>query len=49
VVSNGWFTHCNGKSFEAARSNQSAGKNALVTFAYRIMLNMNALRGREHE
>jgi hypothetical protein len=39
----------NGKSLDAARSNEAAGENAVATFACRIMLNMNGLRGREHE
>jgi hypothetical protein len=44
-----WLVDWNGKSFDAARSNEAAGKNAVATFAYEIMLNMNGLRGSEHE
>jgi hypothetical protein len=44
-----WFVYWNGKSFDAARSNEVPAENALVTFAYRITLNMNGLRGNEHE
>jgi hypothetical protein len=44
-----WFVYWNGKSFDAARSNEVAGENALVTFAYGITLNMNGLRKNEHE
>ena len=43
------LVYWNGKSLDAARSNEAAGENAVATFACRIMLNMNGLRGREHE
>ena len=43
-----WLVNWNGKSFDAARSNEVAGKNRLGTFAHRIILNMNGLRGNEH-
>jgi hypothetical protein len=39
----------NGKSFDAARSNEAEGESGPATFAYRIILNMNGLRGNEHE
>jgi hypothetical protein len=38
-----------GKSFGANRSNDVQMKNAVSTFAYRIMLNKIGLRGNEHE
>lgn len=44
-----WLVYWNGKSFDAARSNEAVGENAVATFAYRMMLNMNGLRGNEHE
>lgn len=44
-----WLVYWNGKSFDAARSNEAADENAVATFAYRIMLNINGLRGNEHE
>jgi hypothetical protein len=34
----------NGKCFDAARSNEATGENAVATFAFRMMFNMNALR-----
>jgi hypothetical protein len=40
---------CWNKSFDTARSNQTADERAVATFAYRITLNMNGLRGNEHE
>jgi hypothetical protein len=39
----------NGKSFDAACSKETADENAVATFAYEIMLNMNGLRGSEQE
>jgi len=38
-----------GRSFDAARSKAAPGENAVATFAYSIMLNMNGLRESEHE
>jgi hypothetical protein len=43
------LVYWNGKSRDAARSDEAAGENAVATFARKIMLNMNGLRGREHE
>ncbi len=34
----------NGRSFEAARSNEAEDENTVATFAYRIMLNVRELR-----
>jgi hypothetical protein len=34
-----------GKGFDAALSNDAACENAVPTFAYEIILNMNGLRG----
>ena len=42
-----WHREWNGKSFDTARSNEAAEENDLATFAYRIILNMNELRGHE--
>ena len=39
----------NGKSFDAACSNDATRENALVTFAYGITLNMNRLRGNQRK
>ena len=44
-----WSVCWNGKSFDAARSNEAAGENAVATFAYRIMLNVKGLRGNHDE
>jgi hypothetical protein len=44
-----WLVYWNGKSFAAARSSEAARENGLATFAYRIILKMNGLRGNEHE
>jgi len=40
-----WIGYWNGKSFDAARANEAASEEELATFAYRIILNMNGLRG----
>jgi hypothetical protein len=44
-----WLVCWNGKSLDAALSNEAADENAFATFAYRIILNMNELGGNEHE
>jgi hypothetical protein len=44
-----WLACLNGKSFDAARSNEAAAENAVSTFAHRIMLNVSGLRGNQHK
>jgi hypothetical protein len=44
-----WLVCWNGKSFDAARSNEAASENSLATFAYENMLRMNGLPENEHE
>jgi hypothetical protein len=44
-----WLVCRYGKSFDAPRSNDAAGEDAVATFACEIMLNMNGLRGNEPE
>jgi len=39
-----WLVCWNGKSFDAARSNEAADENAVATFAYRIMLNVRGFQ-----
>ena len=36
-------------AFCAPRSNEAMGDNAVATFAYSMMFNMNGLRGNEHD
>ena len=44
-----WLVCWNGKSFDAARSNEAADENAVATFAYRIMLNVRGLQGNQDD
>lgn len=44
-----WLVYWNGKSFDAARSNEAADENAVATFAYRIMLNVRGLQGNQDD
>jgi hypothetical protein len=44
-----WERRWNGKSFDAVRFAARGGSDAVPTFAYRIILNMNGLRGNEPE
>jgi hypothetical protein len=44
-----WFVCWNGKTFDAARSNEAADENAVATFAYRIMLNVRGLQGNQDD
>jgi hypothetical protein len=48
IKQTGWVCW-NGKSFDAALSNEAADENIAATFAYRIMLSVKKLRENDRE
>jgi hypothetical protein len=44
-----WSVCRNGKSFDAALSKETAGENAVATFAQWITLNVRGLRGNQED